>query len=125
MSARHWKAVTGFETTHSIFFERGIMKFVSTPEDVFLEVNPAFSPINLVDMIDCVVTRTHSLMRCLAIALKTPEEMPKETIADVMWQIGGNLEQIKKLTAIWDGVKEGYQDGLPLGLDICREPPIC
>ncbi len=71
----------------------------STPEDAFLENNPTISPI---DMIECMIDRTTAVVRSLDKAMVCEHPgISKKDICSVLWQVEGNLVEIKKVANAW------------------------
>lgn len=74
------------------------MRIDTLPEEAFLENNPTISPV---DMTNCILIRTEALINCLQVSLEDTQYLTNETITAVLWQVSGNLEQIKKVTDKW------------------------
>jgi hypothetical protein len=71
----------------------------STPEDAFLQPPPAIAPI---DMVNCILDRTISIIECLDLSLDNEDrEMSRNTISNTLWQIQGNLKQVKAVAVTW------------------------
>jgi hypothetical protein len=70
------------------------MSDVSTPEEFF--INPSSSEFPI-DAINCAHARANSILTILLASLGNQgnQQFHPHTIADALWQVQGNLEQIK------------------------------
>ena len=71
----------------------------SVSEDVFLNNAAKISPVN---MQHSVIRRSLAILDCVVTLLESEDvEINKESIRSSLWQVEGNLEELRKIGDVW------------------------
>ncbi len=81
----------------------------SAPESVFLENDAVISPK---DMHDCIIGRTQGVLDLILDYLECKDaEMSKDQLRCLLWQVEGNLRELRKVTDVWSEVERKMYQG--------------